>query len=73
METVPSFFFPPIVMVLRRDLITVFQKDDGGGINEPTGVSGSGNEVCKALSNFVDSNFLPLGKVSCSLFPIQLK
>ncbi|XP_022134333.1 probable sodium/metabolite cotransporter BASS4, chloroplastic [Momordica charantia] len=42
------------------------KKDEGGRINEPTGVLGSGNEVIwfKALSNFVDDNFLPLALVT---------
>ena len=49
----------------------MFQKDDGGGINESIGVSGSGNEVFKALSNFANNNFLPLGKVAWSLVPFD--
>ncbi|XP_022990372.1 probable sodium/metabolite cotransporter BASS4, chloroplastic [Cucurbita maxima] len=40
------------------------KKDDGGGINESIGVSGSGNEVFKALSNFANNNFLPLALVT---------
>lgn len=53
----------------------MFQKDEGGRINEPTGVLGSGNEVIwfKALSNFVDDNFLPLGKIFLFMISLELK
>lgn len=62
-------------MALRRDFIPVIQKDDGGRINEPAGVSGSENRVnwFKALSTFANNNFLPLGKLKtyCFLFPFN--
>lgn len=68
-------FFSLHVMALRRDFIPVIQKDDGGRINEPAGVSGSENRVnwFKALSTFANNNFLPLGKLKtyCFLFPLN--